>query len=586
MRDGTPASAPASHPGAARAGWRAWREAFPGDPWGADALGRALVTRDLPAGRAGELHEAASRFGRDVVEVIGRAATRYEDRRHLPELARWDAFGEPTEAVRFDPAYREAQVAVWASGVVARAGEPGRSPEQAVLLGLLSLEGEAGHACPAVCTIGLARALRRRATPRVRDRFLPPLLATDPARAQRASQFLTEVQGGSDVGANSTRAEPDGDDRWRIHGEKWFCSVADADQFLLTARVAGGPAGTRGLGCFVVPRMLEGRPNGFRIRRLKEKLGTRGMASGEIDFEGARAWPVGPVEEGFKTAVGIVLNTSRWLTAVGSAGMMRRATLEADAYARCRKAFGAPIGTFPATRRTIGRMWAETLAAQAAVWRLTLLDERLDRQEGTDHEVALHRLLVNALKLHTPLVATRVVRDGIEVLGGNGTIEDFSVLPRLYRDSIVYESWEGTHNVLVAQVLHDVGRLDTLGAYRRHLDELLQRGDGRDADVAADLAGQALRTLADASTDPGPGAVVARDQLEVLMRVLAAAELAAAAATTAVPVPSDDRARWQAAAAWQTVRARAVAAGDPMGAYAIEAALCGTEPLVTTDGAP
>jgi len=582
--DGTRSTPDVTGPDDARAGWRAWREGFPLDPWGADPLGRALVTRDLPAARAGDLHDAASRFGRDVVAVIGPAASRYEHRSHLPELARWDGFGEAAEAVRFDPSYHEAGAAVWASGVVARAGEAGRAPEQAVLLGLLSLEGEAGHACPATCTIGLARALRRRAAPEVRDRFLPPLLDTDRQRAERASQFLTEAQGGSDVGANTTRAEPDGPHRWRIHGEKWFCSVADADQFLLTARVAGGPAGTRGLGCFVVPRTLEGRPNGFRIRRLKEKLGTRGMASAEIDFEGALAWPVGPVEEGFKTAVGIVLNTSRWLTAVGSTGMMRRAAMEADAYARCRKAFGTPIGAFPATRRTIGRMWAETLGAQAAVWRLTLLDERLDRDEGTDDDVALHRLLVNALKLHTSLVATRVVRDGIEVLGGNGTIEEFSVLPRLYRDAIVYESWEGTHNVLVAQVLADMGRLDLLGAYQRHLGALLARDEGRDAEVLADLAERARRALAEASSDPGPGAVVAREQLEVCMRVLAAAELTAAATATTVPVPSDVRARWRAAAAWQAQRARTVAAADPGGEYVLEAALCGAEPLVTAGG--
>src|SRR5262249_17464480 len=152
----------------------------------------------------------------------------------------------------------------------------------------------------------------------VRDRFLPPLLLTDYAEAQRASQFVTEVQGGSDVGANASRAVPNGDGTYRISGEKWFCSVADADQFLMTARVHGAAAGTRGLGCFVVPREIDGAPNGFALRRLKLKLGTRAMASGEIDFDNAIAYPVGPVDEGFKTAAGVVLNTSRWLTAIGA----------------------------------------------------------------------------------------------------------------------------------------------------------------------------------------------------------------------------------------------------------------------------
>ncbi len=110
------------------------------------------------------------------------------------------------------------------------------------------------------------------------------------------------------------------------------------------------------LGSFVVPRELDGAPNGFALRRLKDKLGTRGLASGEIDFDGALAWPVGPVEHGFRTAVGIVLNTSRWMTAVGDAGMMRRAYLEAAAYAVHRQAFGQPIGAFPAVRRTLADM--------------------------------------------------------------------------------------------------------------------------------------------------------------------------------------------------------------------------------------
>src|SRR5207253_10583531 len=131
---------------------------------------------------------------------------------------------------------------------------------------------------------------------------------------------------------------------------------ADADQFFLAARAPGDAAGTRGLGSFVVPRWCEGEPNGFALRRLKDKLGTRGMASGEIDFDGALAYPIGPLEDGFKTAVGVVLNTSRWLTAVGATGIMRRAYLEASSYARHRVAFGQPIEKFLLVRETLRNM--------------------------------------------------------------------------------------------------------------------------------------------------------------------------------------------------------------------------------------
>jgi acyl-CoA dehydrogenase len=311
----------------ARRDLEAWRADFPMDPFIADAPLRRLLEVALPAERMSALARAASSFGEAVVATVGPACACYEHRAHLPELARYDSVGRRIEAVRFDADYHRAGAVIWKSGLVAESGTPGRAYEQATLLYLLSLEGEAGHACPAVCTIGLARALRRTADPTVRNRFLPPLLETDYALAQRGSQFLTEVQGGSDVGANATVARSQGDGSYSLSGEKWFCSVADAQQFLVTARVQDGPPGTRGLGCFVMPRLVDGEPNGFVLRRLKEKLGTRGMASGEIDLEAARAWPIGPVEDGFRTAAGVVLNTSRWMTAIGSTGMMRRAYL-------------------------------------------------------------------------------------------------------------------------------------------------------------------------------------------------------------------------------------------------------------------
>ncbi len=426
----------------------------------------------------------ATRFGRAVVDTIGPACARYEHRAHLPELARYDGFGRRIEAVRFDPDYHRAGEAVWRSGLVAHAGTPGRAYEQATLLYLLSLEGEAGHACPAVCTIGLARALRRAADPAIRDRFLPPLLDTDYAHAERGSQFLTEVQGGSDVGANATIARPRADGTYEITGEKWFCSVADAQQFLVTARVPDGPSGTRGLGCFVIPRTLDDVPNGFVLRRLKEKLGTRGMASGEIDLDGARAWPIGAVENGFRTAVGIVLNTSRWMTAIGSAGMMRRAYLEASAYARHRRAFGRPIDEFPSTRATIADLRVLWLGALHLAFALTALEDRIDAANADDEVTVYHRFLVNATKYALSVDATSATRTAIEVLGGNGTIEDFSVLPRLYRDSIVYESWEGTHNVLVAQVLTDLHRMPIVDVVAERLGKILHASSAPFADQA------------------------------------------------------------------------------------------------------
>jgi acyl-CoA dehydrogenase len=395
--------------------------------------------------------------------------------------------------VEFDPAYHRAGRAVWASGIVAA---PAR--EQGSLFYALAHAGEGGHACPVVCTVGLVRALSTRAADELRERFLPPLLETDYDRAHRGAQFLTERHGGSDVGANRVEAVPDGE-TWRLHGEKWFCSVADADQFVVTARPRGAPPGTRGIGCFLVPR--EG--GGFRIRRLKDKLGTRALATGEIEFEGAVAYPLGPLEEGFRTAIG-VLNTSRWLNAVGSSGLMRRAYLVASEFARERTAFGQTIAEFPLVRQHLAVMKAEADASLASTLELTELVARIDEGTAGEGDLAWHRVLVNANKMVTSLAATRAVRRGIEVLGGNGTIEDFSPLPRLWRDAIVFESWEGTHNVLCAQVLRDLGRMDAVG--------LAAARSGASEELAARLQ----RSV----SEPAFGALHIRRQLDELVRSL------------------------------------------------------------------
>jgi acyl-CoA dehydrogenase len=424
-----------------------------------------------------------------VMDVVEPAVAEAE--RNPPRLG---ADGE----IEFDPAYHLAGRAVWASGIV---GAP--ASEQAALFYAVAHAGEGGHACPVVCTAGLVRALRTTASDELRERFLPPLLETDYDQAQRGAQFLTERHGGSDVGANRVEAVADGD-AWRLHGEKWFCSVADADQFLVTARPRGAPEGTRGIGCFLVPR--EG--GGFRIRRLKDKLGTRALATGEIEFDGAVAYPLGPLEDGFKTAVS-VLNTSRWLNSVGSTGLMKRALLEASSFAREREAFGGPIGRFPLVRENLAVMRSEEAAAYASTMHLTELVARIDAGSASDDDVVWHRLLVNGNKFVTSLAATQVVRRGIETLGGNGTIEDFSPLPRLYRDAIVFESWEGTHNVLCAQALRDLERFDAF-------DLAVQRADASD-----ELAARLQRSVA----EPEFGALHFRRQLTELVRSLQVALL-------------------------------------------------------------
>ncbi len=481
-----------------RAALERWEAARPDSFYDATPFLRTALAAHLGDDGLAAIEPNLRAFGSSVASVVEPAVAEIESRHRTPAV-------DDAQRVAFDSEYEDAGRVVWASGVV------GAPPfEQAALLYLLAHAGEGGHACPVVCTAGLVRALRRHASDEVRDRFLPPLLETDYDRGQRGAQFLTEIQGGSDVGANRVEAVPDGDD-WRISGEKWFCSVADADQFVVTARPRGAPDGTRGIGCFLVPRLMDGSANGFRIRRLKDKLGTRVLATGEIEFEGAVGYPIGALEDGFRIAAGVVLNTSRWLNALGSTGLMHRAYLEAASFSRFRTAFGRPIADFPLVRENLAVMKTEEQAALASTLELTGLVDRIDSGEADEADLAWHRILVSANKFVTSLAATRACRRGIEALGGNGTIEDFSPLPRLWRDAIVFESWEGTHNVLCEQVLRDLLRLDAV-------DLVLERIG--DVDVG-DLGDRLRRSIA----DPERGSLHFRRQLETLVRAVQAASL-------------------------------------------------------------
>ncbi|MDP7037705.1 MAG: acyl-CoA dehydrogenase family protein [Myxococcota bacterium] len=356
--------------------------------------------------------------------------------------------------IRFHPSYAKAGNLIWESGILSNSLQEGHTPKQAILFYLLAHQGEGGHCCPIACTSGLIHALNTHGSDDLKEQFLAPLLDDRYESAHMGAQFLTEIQGGSDVGANRTCATQSEDGAWRISGEKWFCSVANAEQFFVTARVGDKP-GTKGLGAFLIPRHLsDGTLNNFHTVKLKDKFGSRAMATGEIEFENALAYPIGHLEDGIKIAVGLVLNTSRWINALGSTGAMRRAYIEASTYAQTREAFGQKIGHFPLMQNLLLKMRAEEQAALSSTLYLTKLVSELKTKPDA-HKQMLYRFLVNANKISSALNGTEVIRTAIEILGGNGTIEDFCVLPRLLRDNIVFENWEGTHNVLAMQIFKD-----------------------------------------------------------------------------------------------------------------------------------
>ncbi len=397
-------------------------------------------------------------LGAEAATTLDQAA-RMEDRiGNHPRLERWSDLGERIEQIEFHPNHAVAGELIWGSGILSLQAEPGRTVEQMGLYYLITHNGEAGHMCSLACTSGLIRALQQAADEEVQQQFLPPLLDSDYEAMQHGAQFLTEVQGGSDVGANAVTAVQAKDGTWRIDGEKWFCSNINADQFLMTAR-ATDQEGTRGLGLFLVPRTLEdGSTNGFYIRRLKDKLGTRTLASAELDFVDCVAYPVGAVEEGFKNVVSLVLNTSRLMNAIACAGAIHRSFIEAGTYACYREAFGTAIASYPMVQEAVADLLSESYAATASTFYIAHLLDKIETGQASQDEAQAYRLLVNVNKYLTSIRATEMIHRGIEVLGGNGAIESFSILPRLYRDAVVLESWEGTHNVLAVQVLRDISR--------------------------------------------------------------------------------------------------------------------------------
>ncbi|HEX2622816.1 MAG TPA: acyl-CoA dehydrogenase family protein, partial [Phototrophicaceae bacterium] len=461
-----------------RADLQAWEQSKPNNFFAADVNLQYVLRRYLGEARYAAIEADLMSFGAACATVIDQAAKQEDLIGNHPRLQRYSGIGERIESIEFHPNHDLIGKIIWRHGMMTLQAKPGNTVHQMALFYLLNHNGEAGHACSIACTAGLIRAVQQYGDPALKTKFLPPLLNPDYSAMQHGAQFLTEVQGGSDVGANAVEAQDYGDGTWRINGEKWFCSNINAQQFLVMARPVGAADGTRGLGAFLIPRTLDNgdettATNGFYIRRLKEKLGTRTMASAELDFKDAVAYPIGAVDNGFKITVELVLNTSRLMNAVSCAGVMRRAALEAGSYACTRRAFDQPIADYPLVQEAIADMMSENYAAVASGFALAALMDSIETGQSSADDQAVYRLLVNLNKYITSIRGSEMVHRAIEVLGGNGAIETFSILPRLYRDMVVLESWEGTHNVLCLQVLRDIGRYALHEPYLRYLQSHL-----------------------------------------------------------------------------------------------------------------
>ena len=374
--------------------------------------------------------------------------------KHPPKLHYRDKYGRDEEWIEVHPAYDEIRrIAFGTFGMHAmthRAGVLGWTEAMPPLAKqaffYLFSQAEFGVLCPVNLTDCTSDLLECYGSPELKARYLDRMWTQDMDRLLYGAQFMTEKIGGSDAGAAELTAVRDGE-HWQLYGEKWFCSNADGDVAVLLARPEGAQAGGRGLGLFLMPRTLpDGTRNSYRIVRLKDKLGSRSMPSGEITFDGAIAYQLGALDSGMKQMLKMV-NPSRVSHLTRAAGMMRRCFNEAMQVARHRNAFGRRVIDHPLMRRQLVKMLIKTEQSLSALMLASVMTARTD-----DAAAKVVRILTPICKYRASRASIAVATAAMEARGGNGYIEDWPNA-RLVRDAHLGVIWDGTSSVNALDVI-------------------------------------------------------------------------------------------------------------------------------------
>ncbi|MHC3469734.1 acyl-CoA dehydrogenase family protein [Streptomyces sp. 7R007] len=457
------------------------------DVYSADQALTSAVTRHLPPDLLPEVRSELSALGRAAGSAqVQEWGVQAND--NPPRLRTHDRHGHRVDEVEFHPAWHRLLGKGVAAGLTAAWSRPAGHVRRAAAF-LVWTQVEAGNLCPLSMTHAAVPALRT--TPDLAATWEPRLTSMvydrelRPAHLKAGALFgmgMTEKQGGSDVRANTTAATPLAEEgTYELTGHKWFCSAPMSDGFLVLAQAPGG------LTCFLVPRVLDdGSRNVFLLQRLKDKLGNRSNASGEVEFDGTWARRVGEEGRGVRTIIDMVAAT-RLDCVLGSAGLMRQAVAQAVHHCAYREAFGARLLDQPLMRNVLADLALESEAATTLALRLTAACD-----DGGEQERALLRIAVPAAKYWVTKRCAPLAVEAAECLGGNGYVEE-SGLPRLVRESPLNSIWEGAGNVQA---------LDVLRALQREpqaLDAYLQEvGKARGADHRLDGAIKNLLTeLAD-----------------------------------------------------------------------------------------
>ena len=446
--------------------------------WHDDGPLRAEIALAAPA-HAPLLIEFADTIGSAEALEDGRLANRF-----LPELVTFDRAGRRVDEVRFHPAYHAMMQRGFAGGYSVlpwTSAQPGGHAAHAAMVYLLT-QVEPGVCCPMTMTYAAIPALH--ADPDLAAKWRPGLLSTTyDGRSLPAAQksgltigmAMTEKQGGSDLRANTTRAEPEGTG-YRLFGHKWFCSAPMCDAFLTLAQLP------EGLTCFLVPRWTpDGERNPIHLMRLKDKLGNRANASSEVEYHGAWAERLGEPGRGIATILEMVHHT-RLDTALAPAGLMRRALSEAAWWTRGRSAFGKKLIDQPLMAAVLADLALDWMGALAAGMRVA---QAFDHS-GDPAERSFARLCVALAKYWSNKRCGPVVLEAMECLGGGGFVEE-SPLPWLYREAPLNAIWEGSGNIICLDVLRTLQRapeaLDLL-----YQELALAQGGNRQFDLAVTAA--------------------------------------------------------------------------------------------------
>lgn len=374
-------------------------------------------------------------------EQEGRAISDAVDRAQTPWVRMFDTAGKRVDEILYPSDYWRMLKQGYRSGVLWRAFRDQSLLPSFLLLYLTSFY-DCGLTCPYTVSLSTALPLSKYGDTAIKERFLPNLAREDEAVWQGAT-WMTEIKGGSDLGANvETVAVPQGD-AWQLTGEKYFASNAGAELAVVAARPKGAPAGVRGLALFLVPRRRQNRELNYTIRRLKDKIATRSVPTGETELRASEAYLLGAADEGIYLIME-VLNVSRIANSLGSVALAQRAIADALNFAECRVAFGRRIVEHPMLRTQFEERVRNLRAAFALAWEASrLLNEVWQERRPYSDRYQLFRLLAHLAKYWTAEFAVRTAKWCIEVHGGLGVLAEFRV-ERWLREAMILAIWEGT----------------------------------------------------------------------------------------------------------------------------------------------